>query len=254
MKTAFFYTALIVAAESITVFAPPVWAVWGLSFHLIILVALILHSALAGNLSLPSRHLILALALVPLVRIISLSIPLTSIPQTWWYPIIYSPLAAAAVAVIRIPGYKPADVGLKSGFIPAQLVISVIGVGLGIIEYFILRQTPSFQPLISQLSWQQFWPPALIFVFFIGFVEEFLFRGVLQKAAIDVIGNRGIVYVSFLFAMLHMGFLSWLDVVFVFAVALLFGWIVKRTGSLLGVTLAHGWTNIMLYLVAPFLF
>ncbi len=59
---------------------------------------------------------------------------------------------------------------------------------------------------------------------------------------------------SLLFAVLHIGFLSLIDVVFVFAVALFFGWVVKKTGSLLGVTLAHGITNILLYLVVPFLF
>ena len=47
-----------------------------------------------------------------------------------------------------------------------------------------------------------------------------------------------------------MGFLSWIDVTFVFIVALFFGWVVKKTGSLLGVTLSHGITNIVLYLVA----
>jgi LysM repeat protein len=39
----------------------------------------------------------------------------------------------------------------------------------------------------------------------------------------------------------------------VFVVGLLFGWLVARTRSLLGVTLAHGVTNITLYLVMPFL-
>jgi membrane protease YdiL (CAAX protease family) len=85
-----------------------------------------------------------------------------------------------------------------------------------------------------------------------GFVEEFIFRGVLQRTAVEAFGGWGIVYVSLLFAILHMGFLSWIDVVFVFVVALFFGWVVKKTGSLFGVTLAHGITNIVLYLIIPF--
>ncbi len=64
----------------------------------------------------------------------------------------------------------------------------------------------------------------------------------------------GILYVSLLFAVLHMGFLSWIVVVFVFIVGLFFGWVVKKTGSLLRVTLAHGITNTIMYLVAPFFF
>ena len=110
------------------------------------------------------------------------------------------------------------------------------------------------QPAVSELSWQVIWLPALIFVFSTGFVEEFIFRGVLQRTAGGLLGRWGIVYVSFIFAILHMGFLSWFDVAFVFAVALLFSWVVKKTGSLLGVTLSHGIANAVLYLVAPFFF
>ena len=47
---------------------------------------------------------------------------------------------------------------------------------------------------------------------------------------------------------------SLIDIAFVFVVAMFFAWVVKRTGSLLGVTLAHGVTNIMLYLVLPLFF
>jgi membrane protease YdiL (CAAX protease family) len=38
----------------------------------------------------------------------------------------------------------------------------------------------------------------------------------------------------------------------VFVVAVVFGWAVRRTGSLLGVTVAHGLTNVILFLVMPF--
>jgi hypothetical protein len=41
--------------------------------------------------------------------------------------------------------------------------------------------------------------------------------------------------------------------ILVFTVALLFGWVAEATWSLLGVTLAHGLTNIVLFLVMPFL-
>ena len=77
----------------------------------------------------------------------------------------------------------------------------------------------------------------------------------LQRTAIAVLGSWwGIIYISLLFAVLHMGFLSLIDLAFVFLVALFFGWVVKKTGSLFGVTLAHGITNILLYLVVPFFF
>jgi len=85
-------------------------------------------------------------------------------------------------------------------------------------------------------------------------VEEFMFRGVLQRSAVEVFGSWGIVYVSLLFAIVHLIHRSVIDLALVFVISLFFGWVVKKTGSLLGVTLSHGITNVLLYLVLPFFF
>lgn len=245
MREAIAYLLAIVLSEVVTVFIQPVW---GMVSHMVILVVAILHSAIASNP--PYRQLILSLALVPLVRVMSLSMPLTNIPQIWWYPIIYAPLLGAAVVVVRLLGYSRGYVGLSFTLLPTQLAVALSGFLLGVLEYYIL--TP--KPMITELTWQEAWLPALVLLLATGFTEEFIFRGVLQRTALEVFGGFGIIYVSLLFAVLHMGFLSWVDVVFVFVVALFFGWVVKKTGSLLGVTLSHGITNIILFLVAPFLF
>jgi len=246
MKEAIIYLLAITAAEAVTVFVQPVW---GVVCHAIVLVAVVIHSALASDYR--YRHLVLSLALVPLVRIISLSLPLVNIPQIWWYPIIYAPLLAAAIVVVRILGLRAREVGLSFSLFPVQLTVGLSGLLFGVAEYFILAP----EPMVVELTWQEVWLPALIFLVCTGVVEEFIFRGVLQRTAVEVFGGWwGIIYVSLLFAVLHMGFISWIDIVFVFAVALFFGWVVKKTGSLFGVTLAHGITNILLYLVVPFFF
>ncbi len=246
MKEAIVYLLAITAAEVVTVIVYPLW---GIVCHIIILAAVLMHSAI-GLTNYHHRQLVLSLALVPLVRIISLSMPLANIPQAYWYPVIYIPLIVAAVVVTRILGYKAGDVGLNLKFrlLPIQLAVASSGFLLGVAEYFILLP----QPMVSEFTWQAIWLPALILLVCIGFGEEFIFRGVLQRTALEAFSWWGIVYVSLLFAILHMGFLSWIDVVFVFVVALFFGWVVKKTGSLFGVTLSHGLTNIILYLIAPF--
>ncbi len=246
MKEAIIYLLAITAAEAVTVLVQPVW---GIVCHAIVLVAVVVHSALPSDYR--YRHLVLSLALVPLVRIISLGMPLVNIPQIWWYPIIYAPLLAAAIVVVRILGHRAREVGLSVSSFPVQLAVGLSGLLFGVVEYLILAP----EPMITELTWREVWLPALIFLFCTGFVEEFIFRGVLQRTATEAFGSwRGIIYVSLLFAVLHMGFLSLIDVVFVFVVALFFGWVVKKTGSLFGVTLAHGITNILLYLVVPFFF
>jgi membrane protease YdiL (CAAX protease family) len=255
MVRAIVYLLAITAAEVVTVVSQPVW---GIACHFVILLAVVIDSALIDKYY--YGRLTLSLSLVPLVRIISLSMPLADIPQLWWYPIIYLPLLAAAIVLARLLEYKPRDIGLSFGnslsLIPLQLLVGLMGIGLGVVEYLILAS----EPLVVGPTLQNAWLPALILLLTTGFVEEFIFRGVMQRAAVEMFGGWGIVYVSLLFAVLHIGWieaanpLSWVDIVFVFVIALFFGWIVKKTGSLFGVTLSHGLTNIMLFIVAPALF
>jgi uncharacterized protein len=238
------YLLLIGAAEAITVYGNPIW---GTVVHIAVFVGLLVHSTFERRKI--NQHFLISLSLVPLVRIISLSMPLASVPRAWWYPIIYAPLLGAAIVVTRLLGYNREDVGMTFRFNRIQLLVAIAGFGLGFVEYLVLRP----EPLISELTWQSFWLPALIFFIAVGFVEEYIFRGVLQRTSSQVMGLWGIVYTSALFALMHMGFYSWLDVIFVFGIALFFGWSVKKTGSLVGVTLSHGFANIVLYLIAPFL-
>ncbi len=150
VKEAIIYLLAITAAEAVTVFVQPVW---GIVCHAIVLVAVIVHSALASDSR--YRHLVLSLALVPLVRIISLSMPLVDIPQIWWYPILYVPLLAAAIVVMRILGQKAREVGLNFGSLPVQLAVGLSGLLFGVAEYFILVRLPPeplIKPLIAELT------------------------------------------------------------------------------------------------------
>jgi membrane protease YdiL (CAAX protease family) len=63
----------------------------------------------------------------------------------------------------------------------------------------------------------------------------------------------GILYIALIFAVLHIGFLSFLDVAFVLLVALMYAALTKKTGSLVGVILSHGIANSFLFLVGPFI-
>ena len=81
--------------------------------------------------------------------------------------------------------------------------------------------------------------------------EELVFRGVVQRCSIEAMGSLGLVYTAVVFSVLQMGYHSPLQWLLVLLAGLFFGWVVKRTGSLLGVALAHGIANIGLYLVFP---
>jgi membrane protease YdiL (CAAX protease family) len=186
---------------------------------------------------------------VPLIRVISLSLPLAGFPLIYWYFFTSVPLFAASFVVIRMQGLGLPPKGGRWSSLLMQVPIMFIGLGLGYTEYLILRP----EPLVDEFSWRAILIPALILLISTGLLEEVIFRGLMQGASVQLIGPfLGLLYVAFLFAMLHMGYRSFLDVIFVFVVGLGFGLVVASTGRLIGVTMAHGLTNIMLFLILPF--
>lgn len=238
------YLAALTVAEAITTLANPQV---GLILHGLLLVILILHAALFARRG--QQKFLITLTLAPLIRLMSLSIPLLNFPVIYWYAVIGLPLFLAAFMALRMTGFDAVRVGLNGRKLPWQLLVGATGLGLGYVEYIILRPAP----LVEALTWKQILLPALILLLFTGLLEEIIFRGLIQRGAAGTIGRYGLVYVAALFAVLHLGYRSIWDVVFVFVVALFFGLVVARTGSLLGVTLSHGLTNVALYLIIPFL-
>lgn len=238
------YVLLITAAELLISLTD---ARWGLALHIGILTALLVQASLVTQDS--YQKLFLALTLAPIVRILSLSMPLEDMDLVYWYAIVGAPLMVGAFVVARTLGLSWRDMGLRLGSLRVQALVGSTGVLFGVAEYFILRP----EPLIDEFSWSAFWIPALILLVGTGFNEEFVFRGVMQSASSEALGKRALLYVTVVFAVLHFGYKSVIDVAFVFAVGLMFAYVVARTRSLLGVTLSHGITNIALYLVVPFL-
>ena len=249
LPVALAYLALLALAELVTVFLAPQPGVFPAPGRLFLL---LLHSALVWQR--PLHRLLLSLAFVPLIRVVSMSLPLTGFPLVSWYAITSVPLFVAAGVVMHHLklGWRGLGLGAGAGgllALPLQLLIGASGLALGYVEYIILKP----EPLVEAFTWQAIWLPALILLISTGYLEELIFRGLMQQAAVEQLGRRqGILYVALFFAVLHAGYLSLLDVLFVLAVGLLFGLVVQRTGSLLGVTLGHGLTNITLFLIMPF--
>lgn len=241
---ALFYLGLITLAEALTTLIDPIF---GLALHGFILVILLLQTTISDHVQ--TRRFLQALALAPLTRLLSLVLPLQHFPLIYWYLLVGIPLAVAAIFAARAGQLSPASLGVTFGKWPFQVLITITGVGLGYVEYLILRP----KPLISALRVDQVWLPALILLVFTGILEEFIYRGLIQRSATQRLGRIGFVYTAAVFSVMHLGYRSWLDLVFVFGVALFFGWLAQRSNSILGVSLAHGLTNITLYLVFPFL-
>ena len=237
------YLQLIAVAELLVLADPPV----GLLMHLGVFALLILHIGRTEDLT--TTRVLIALTVAPITRLLSLVMPLGEVPVVWRYALVGVPVLVSAYIALRLAALTPCEVGLRWGRPRVQLPIMLLGIPLGIAEYAILAP----HPIVDDSSFAGIVVAGLVLLVFTGFVEEFVFRGTLQTAVLPVFGPRwGIVYVAALFSVLHVGYGSELDLLFVFVVGVLFGALVYRTGSIFGVTLAHGATNLILLVIAPF--
>ena len=92
----------------------------------------------------------------------------------------------------------------------------------------------------------------IIMIGFVGFVEEFVFRSALQTVMEERIGSvAGLLATSVIFGFMHSGYHLPLEILFVSFAGVVFGLLFWMTRSLPVIALAHGITNISLFLVAP---
>jgi membrane protease YdiL (CAAX protease family) len=195
-----------------------------------------------------ASNIFLCLSIAPLIRVFSLSLPLEYLPSYAWYLIAGVPMFVAAVTVMRLQGLTMKDVGLTIKKPVIQFAIVLTGIPFGIIEYYILKPAP----IVTGFTTLNFVLLIIGFIAATGFVEELVFRGVFQNNAIKAFGTKyGLLVVSIVFAALHIGWLQVWDVVFVFFIGLFFSVLVFKTGSIAGVSLSHGLTNVFLFLVMP---
>ncbi len=237
------YLIAIAGAEIVVIYSPPIW---GVMAYILVLSIIVVRSAVVDRLY--QQKLLLALTLVPLLRIASLSVSVLDLPSTWHYITVYALLLVAAVLAARILKYSPGGLGLDFNSPGWQLAVTATGPLVALIGYTVLEP----EAMAASLSWREAWLPALLLLG-IAFIEELVFRGIIQRGAVNALGRRGIIYVSLLYAIMYIGFvpLTWLA--FAFLISLYFGWVVNETDSIMGAALAHGICNIALYLIFPFI-
>lgn len=243
------YCVLLTIAELLTTFVDPML---GLVLHMLILLGLL--GLTARWWQHPLHRFLLALVAGPLIRIMSLSLPLAGLPFISWLLITSIPLFAAAFVTMQTLQLSRHDVGLTVR--PTRRAwrtegwIAFTGIPLGFLEYVILQPPP----LVAGLDLQTTWFPIVVIFISTGLMEELVFRGVMQHTALPVLSRWAIPIVALVFAILHIGYQSWVDFGFVLGVGLLYGYLVQRTGSILGVTISHGLINSMLFVILPVVF
>jgi uncharacterized protein len=195
--------------------------------------------------------ILLALTLVPLIRILSLVMPLAPFPRIHWFIIIGAAVYLGFFIILLQQKISLTHCGLRlpqKKHIPLEIGIAVLGLPLGYAEYLILQPVP----FIESSSLETIIIAVLILFIATGLLEELVFRGLLQKTATDILGPwTGILFVTLIFAILHIGNLSILDVLLVFGIGGLYALVVKTTQTIIGVSISHTVVNIVLFIVCP---
>lgn len=240
------FVFLIVLTETIFTF---VSISIGVIIYLTILISLLI-AVLMKNRE-PYQPLYSALTLIPLIRIISVSLPLTGIPEVFGIVAVSIPLFITGVMVAKIVGIKPKVIGFKIGKLHKQLLIALLGLPLGFIQFYMLQLDVKYKVTAPEeiLMW------AIALIICVGLLEEFLFRGILFNVTNKLLdGNKAMYFTSLLYAALAISSKSLFNVISTFFISILFCRIFMWKQSIVGISLAHGIINITVYLVCPLIF
>ncbi len=245
----------------------------GLGIHILLVFTLMFLSVIIQPKDAILAPLLVAASLASFVRVFSLAVPrynFLGLPSStsWpnpdanplntlpWLALVSVPLLVSIATVAYVQKLRPRDLGLRFERwvdVPFQTGIALTGIPLGLLEFFILQPGPS-QDWIPGMTLGSLVFGGLAIFFATGLSEELIFRAILLKRAVEGLGERaGLLYVTAIFASLHIFFLNDIDLVFVFGVGLFYGFVVLKTKNLWGVILSHSLGNVILYLVAPFL-
>ncbi|MCQ1535077.1 CPBP family intramembrane metalloprotease [Methanosarcina sp. KYL-1] len=197
------------------------------------------------------KKLYQAFMLLPILRLVNLSMPIFFDASLYCFIFVYAPLAIPATMAFIHQGitYEKKERTLKNIWIylPFSLLAGLL---LGAGEYSFIRT----EPLIPDLSIVNLLQLIIVMVFFVALIEELIFRSILQTRLEEFFGSAGgIFFASLLFGVMHSGYGSPYEIAYAFFVGIFIGDIYRRTRSIFLITLIHGSLNVFLFGIIPHL-
>lgn len=192
-----------------------------------------------------------ALILLPVLRLVNLSMPAFYDITLYLFVFIYGLLTIPVTIALTSQGFTREQLGItfkRMGiYIPLSIIIGLL---LAVGEYFIIETNY----LIPDLSVIPLLILTLVMVFLAGLVEEIIFRSILQNRLEVFIGSRGgIIVTSILFGLMHSGYGNIIEIFYTFLVGFIIGYMFYRTRSLPLVVMINGFINVFLFGVIPHL-
>jgi hypothetical protein len=190
--------------------------------------------------------------LLPLLRLLNISMPLFFDMTLYYFVFIYFPLIIPIIFIIKGQGLTLSDLGIREGtfkiqYIPVAVAIASI---IAIMEF----QSIHAEYLIPDLGIENLLKLSFIMIVFVGLTEELIFRVMLQtKFEAKMGGFWGLLLASFLFGIMHSGYGTAYEMLVTFSAGLILGYLFQRTRSLFFISLTHGVVNVFLFGIYPHL-
>ncbi len=192
-----------------------------------------------------------ALMLLPLLRLVNISMPVFYEMTLYSYVFIYAPLLIPVYLVAVHQKFTAAQLGLIKGNVKLIIPFSIV-VGLAIAEgeYYIIK--PGY--LIPDLSLWSVLELSIVMLLFIGLVEELIFRSIVQTRLEGTFGMfYGLIVTSVIFGIMHSGYGTAYEMLFTSLAGLAIGYLFQVTRSLPLIAMTHGFVNIFLFGFIPHL-
>ncbi|MDD3245418.1 MAG: CPBP family intramembrane metalloprotease [Methanosarcina sp.] len=215
------------------------------------LLLIILSLSIIISKKLEIRKIYQALILLPILRLVNLSMPIFFETNLYSFVFMYIPMTIPATIISihqKIPGEKTVDLLKKMRiYLPFSILAGLI---FAEAEYSVIRTSP----LIPDLSPVNLLLLTIIMIFVVGLVEEFIFRGIIQTRLEESLGPAGgILLASLLFGIMHSSYGTPYEMAYTFLAGGVLGYFFYRTKSLSFVVMIHGFINVFLFGLIPLL-
>jgi Predicted membrane-associated HD superfamily hydrolase len=237
---------LCIALAEILIFSGKVGiAVW---IHIGCLIALSLSSILIKDFEIQKIHQ--TLMLLPVLRLINLSMPIFFETTLYTFVFVYGSLAIPVACVIIHQQYSLEQIGISMKNIEAYMVLSIpLSLVLGLGEYLIIRAGY----LIPDITFENLLKLTFIMVFFVGLIEELIFRSLLQTKLEKALSTgESLLITALLFGLMHSGYGTFYEILYTGFIGLFMGLIFYKTRSLPFIMVLHGFINVFLFGIFPY--
>jgi uncharacterized protein len=220
-------------------------AVW---IHIGTLIALSLSTIFIKDPEIQKVHQ--ALMLLPVLRLVNLSMPVFLETTLYTFIFVYTPLAVPVAIIIFHQRHSFEQIGISLKNIETYMLLSIpLGFLLGLGEYLII-QTES---LIPDITFGNLLKITLIMILFVGLVEELIFRSILQTVLSQALSVReALLITSLLFGLMHSGYGTFYEILYTCFVGFIMGFAFYKTRSLPFVAVLHGFVNVFLFGILPY--